>query len=86
MLTFYDTTKKGDIMGDVFDVNGDFLYSMAKSLYTLEYLKALKDITLQNEFDNLYIKITEFLNLDYEISKFRAIELLIFEIMRNRKI
>ena len=30
-------------MGDVFDVNGDFLYSMAKSLYTLEYLKALCD-------------------------------------------
>ena len=52
----------------------------------LEYLKILTDITLQNDFDILYSKIVEFLGLNYEISKLRAIESLIFEVMRNRKI
>jgi len=57
-----------------------------KPKHYLEYLKALKEITLHKDFDNLYFKIIEFFNLDYEISKYRAIESLIFEIMRNRKI
>ena len=60
-------------------------YGIEKPELYLEYLKALKDITLQNDFDNLFFKIIEFFNLDYEISKYRAIESLIFEIMKNRK-
>jgi len=31
-------------------------------------------------------KIIEFFNLNYEISKYRAIEYLIFEIIKNRKL
>lgn len=51
----------------------------------IEYLKALNDITLHNDFEILYSQIVEFMGLNYEISKFRAVESLIFEIEKNKK-
>ena len=55
------------------------------SIY-LDYLAELKEITNNKEFQNLLFKIESYFDLDYQITPFRAVELLIFEIQKNKGI
>ncbi len=89
LLHFINPEKYGIWDSNIFHYifpNKKSIAGIKKPELYLEYLEALRKITLHNDFDNLYFKIIEFFNLDYEISRFRAIESLIFEIMKNRKI
>jgi len=45
----------------------------------------LKNITLQKEIENLHFKIVGYLGLNYKNSKLRAIESLIFKVIKKQR-